>query len=106
MPFRVHGAVLERESGRPLAGLVVRAFDDDLLFDDFLGDARTDAGGEFEVVYTEVQFQDLHETRPDVYVRVFDASGTRLLHTTETRHRAALDERFEIRIGRSELAGA
>jgi hypothetical protein len=100
MPFRVTGRVVEQESGRPLAGLVVRAFDKDLLFDDRLGEARTDAGGRFEIVFTEVQFMDAYETRPDVYVSVFDAKGARLLHTTrrEVRRDVTTDEHFEIRI--------
>lgn len=104
MPFRARGTVYEDESNRPLEGLLVRAYDEDLVFDDPLGDARTDARGRFEVVYTEAQFMDLHETQPDLYLRVFDVSGTRLLHTTETRRNADLDESFEIRIGRAELA--
>lgn len=106
MPYRVHGSVVEDESGRPLAGLVVRAYDEDLVIDDHLGDARTDAQGHFEVVFTEVQFMDLFETRPDLYLRVFDASGDRLLLTTEreVRSDAELDERFELRIPRERLA--
>jgi hypothetical protein len=106
VPYRVHGSVVEDESGRPLAGLVVRAYDEDLVIDDHLGDARTDAQGHFEVVFTEVQFMDLFETRPDLYLRVFDASGDRLLLTTEreVRSDAELDERFELRIPRERLA--
>src|SRR5262245_8434179 len=103
MPYRVTGSVLEDGSGRPLAGLLVRAFDKDLVFDDPLGDATTDAAGRFEVVFTEVQFRDHIETSPDLYVKVFDASGARLLHSTrrDVRRNVRGDENFEIR-----LAGA
>lgn len=103
MPFRVTGVVVEEESGDPLAGLVVRAYDKDLLFDDHLGDARTDAQGRFEIVFTEVQFQDFIETLPDVYVRVYDASGGKLLVSTrrDARVDAMTDEYFEIRIPRT-----
>jgi len=106
VPFRVHGSVVEDESGRPLAGLLVRAYDEDLVLDDHLGDARTDVQGRFEVVFTEVQFMDAFETRPDLYLRVFDASGSRLLLTTEHEVRADAepDERFELRIPRERLA--
>ena len=106
MPFRVHGSVVEDESGRPLAGMLVRAYDEDVLVDDFLGEARTDAAGRFEVVFTEVQFMDFHETRPDLYLRVFDASGGRLLHTTEraVRFDAGPQEYFELRIPRERVA--
>jgi hypothetical protein len=81
----------------------VRAYDEDVVADDFLGETHTDAAGRFEVVFTEVHFQDFHETRPDVYVRVFDASGKRLLHSTEDRVRqdAEPTERFELRIPRA-----
>lgn len=106
MPFRIQGTVVEDESSRALEGLLVRAYDKDVLRDDFLGEARTDAGGRFEVVFTEVQFMDLHETRPDLYVRVFDASGATLLGTTEDRVRknAELKERIDVRIPRTRLA--
>lgn len=100
MPFRVTGTVVENGSGAPLAGLVVRAYDKDLLFDDHLGDALTDAQGRFEIVFTEVQFMDHSETLPDVYVRVYDASGRKLLVTTrrDARMDTRNDEHFEIRI--------
>ena len=39
--MRVVGTVLEEESGRPLEGLVVRAYDKDILFDDRLGSVST-----------------------------------------------------------------
>jgi hypothetical protein len=106
--MRLYGSVIEEESGRPLEGLLVRAYDKDLIFDDHLGDTHTDAAGRFELRYTEVQFQDLHETLPDLYLRVFDSSGQRLLHTTErnVRKNALVVERFEIRIPRVQLTGA
>jgi hypothetical protein len=106
--MRLYGTVVEAESGRPLEGLLVRAYDKDLLVDDHLGDTHTDATGRFEISYTEAQYRDLEETLPDLYVRVFDPSGKRLLHTTEkvVRKNALVVERFEIRIPRAQLAGS
>jgi hypothetical protein len=106
--MRLNGTVIEEESGRPLEGLLVRAYDQDLIKDDHLGDARTDAAGHFEISYTEVQFRDLHETLPDLYLRIFDPSGKRLLHSTEkqVRKNALVVETFEIRIPRAKLAEA
>jgi hypothetical protein len=75
--MRILGSVVEEESGRPLEGLLVRAFDKDLIRDDHLGDTHTNAAGEFEISYSEVQFRDLNETLPDLYLRIFDAGGTR-----------------------------
>jgi carotenoid cleavage dioxygenase len=104
--MRILGTVVESESGRPLEGLIVRAYDKDLVKDDYLGDTRTDAQGHFKLAYTEVQFRDLHETLPDLYLRIFDASGAKLLHTTEdaVRANALVEERFEIRIPRTKLS--
>ena len=106
--MRLHGSVVEEESGRPLEGLLVRAYDQDLVFDDHLGDTHTNAAGHFEIEYSEVQFRDLHETLPDLYLRIFDPSGKRLLHTTEreVRKNAQVLERFEIRIPRAQLTGS
>jgi hypothetical protein len=105
---RLYGSVIEEESGRPLEGLLVRAYDQDLVFDDHLGDTLTDAAGHFEISYSETQFRDLNETLPDLYLRIFDPNGERLLHTTEreVRRNALVLERFEIRIPRVRLAGA
>jgi hypothetical protein len=106
--MRVIGTVVEEESGRPLEGLLVRAYDQDLVVDDHLGDTRTDAAGRFEISYSEVQYRDLQETLPDLYLRVFDATGKRLVHTTEkaVRKNALVLERFDIRIPRSQLTGS
>jgi hypothetical protein len=104
--MRVIGTVVEEESGRPLQGLVVRAFDKDILFDDKLGSVETNANGEFEISYTETQFRDFNETQPDLYVKVFAADGKKLLHSTkkQVRKGAAVLERYEIRIPRSNLS--
>jgi hypothetical protein len=103
--MRVHGTVVEEESGRPLAGLRVRAYDKDLIFDDKLGDTLTDAKGGFDISYSEVHFRDLNETHPDVYVRVYDPTGKKVLYTTEksVRWAAQLVERFDIKIAKAKL---
>ena len=98
--FRVSGRVIETETGRPLPDLIVRAFDRDLVFDDKLGSASTDADGLFEIRFTERDFRDLRESRPDLYLRVYDRSGQRLLLDTSTRVRvnAQRSETFDIEI--------
>ena len=104
--MRILGTVVEEESGKPLEGLLVRAYDKDLIVDDHLGDTRTDAAGSFEISYSEAQYRDLNETLPDLYLRIFDASGKRLVHSTEdaVRSNAKVSERFDIRIPRAKLA--
>lgn len=104
--MRVVGTVVEQESGKPLEGLRVRAYDKDWVFDDDLGETTTDAAGRFEISYTDVQFRDLEETQPDLYLRVYDASGSRLLYSSEkaVRRSALMLEEFDIQIPREKLA--
>ena len=98
--FVVAGGVEEEETGRPLADLVVRAFDRDLLFDDTLGYTTTDEDGHFEIRYGADQFRDAWESRPDLYLRVYDRSGARLLYETTDaiRWNASTDESYRVRI--------
>ena len=98
--FVVRGVVEELESGRPLAELVVRAFDKDLILDDSLGYASTDAAGRFAIRFDTSRFQDFREQRPDLFLRVFDRNGTRLLLETSDAIRwdAKLVEEYRLRI--------
>ena len=104
--MRVIGTVVEQESGKPLEGLRVRAYDKDLVFDDDLGETTTDAAGRFEISYTDVQFRDLEETEPDLYLRVYDGAGSQLLYSSEkaVRRSALMLEEFDIRIPHEKLA--
>jgi len=101
--MRVIGRVVEQGSGRPLQGLLVRAYDKDWIFDDKLGDTRTDADGRFEIAYSEEQFRDLEETLPDLYLRVYDGTGKKLLFSSEkaVRRNALVTERYDIEIPRA-----
>jgi hypothetical protein len=105
--FRVAGIVVEAETGRPLADLIVRAFDRDMIFDDKIGFTSTDSDGRFEIRYGADQFRDLWESRPDLYLRIYDASGARLLHETTdaVRPNASEDEHYRIAIPANALSG-
>jgi len=98
--FVVSGRVEEAETGRPLADLVVRAFDRDLVFDDKLGWTSTDADGRFEIRFSPEDFRDFRETAPDLYLRIYDRSGARLLFETADaiRWNASANERYRIRV--------
>jgi len=98
--FRIVGFVREAETGRPLSNLIVRAFDRDLILDDKLGNAVTDGDGRFEIRYGLEHFRDLLEARPDLYLRVLDRAGVRVLHETSgaTRRNASDSETYEIEI--------
>jgi hypothetical protein len=105
--MRIVGTIVEAESGKPLAGLQVRAFDKDLLFDDKLGTAVTDATGNYVIYYSSLDFSLLPdmETVPELYIRVFDASRKKLLYSTEKQIRKGhmVEERFDVKIPRAKL---
>lgn len=98
--FRILGTMEEEETGRPLADLIVRAFDRDLVFDDKLGSTTTDADGRFEIRFNREDFRDMGESQPDLYLRIFDRAGIREIHQTTDaiRWNASQSERYRIRI--------
>ena len=98
--FRVLGTIEEEETGRPLADLIVRAFDRDLILDDKVGYATTDSDGRFEIRFNREDFRDVGESRPDLYLRIFDRSGIREIHQTTDaiRWNASPTERYRLRI--------
>ncbi len=104
--FRVHGIVREQASGRPIPELLVRAYDDDVVKDDHLGDDTTDAEGRFEISFDDSAFKDLMESRPDIYLQIFVAGQSAPIHDTASsiRQDASRDEYFEIEIPSASLA--
>jgi len=104
--FRIFGVVQEAETGRPLPNLVIRAFDRDLIFDDKLGYTNTDDDGCFEIQFAMGRFRDLFESKPDLYLRIFDRDGIRLIHETTDaiRWNASKNEQYLIQIPASALA--
>jgi len=79
----VRGRVTDK-SGKGLGGLFVSVYDEDLFFDDRLGEAETDAQGSYSLTYRTEDFRDLIEKKPDLYLKVIDAQG-RTLHTLKGR---------------------
>lgn len=98
--FRIDGVVRDRNSARPLAGFHVRAFDKDAVRDDFLGDATTDADGRFAIHFTDAQFKDVFESRPDIYLCIFAPGVDEPVHDTSyaIRENASHEEYFEIAV--------
>jgi len=84
-------------SGNPLPGLTVKAFDVDFLSeDDFLGQGVTAFDGSFTILYRQQQFvksvvESFTEGGPDLVLTIFNPAG-KLLHTTKRRSGG---ERFE-----------
>ena len=106
--FRVSGLVCEEGSRRPLPGLRVLAFDKDVLSDDFLGESITDAAGRFEIRFTDADFKDVLESRPDIYLTLLAADRQEPIFDTSyaIRHNATDEEYFEIQIPADFVAGA
>jgi hypothetical protein len=106
--FRIEGTVREEGSERPLAGLVVRAYDKDVFSDDHLGDAVTDPVGRFDIHFTDLAFRDVVEQRPDVYLKVFAPDGSSELFSTEdsVRRNARAEEHYDILVPGDRLAAA
>jgi hypothetical protein len=78
------------------------------LFDDKLGVAITDAAGAFRINYSQLDFSSVlgTETMPELYIRIFDATGKKLLFTSEKaiRKDPQVEETFAIKISRAKLA--
>ena len=98
--WEISGTVEVRETRRPVEGLLVSAFDKDLAFVDHLGVAVTDPEGRFVIRFTEDRFQDIVESEPDIYLRVFDKSGKQEVYATrdKVRYNASRKEKFKLRV--------
>jgi 5-hydroxyisourate hydrolase-like protein (transthyretin family) len=78
--------------GNPAAGLKVFAYDADLVQDDFLGSATTDAEGRFRIDYSGDHFRKTavpgagyERGGPELYFRVETADGTVLYKEEKSR---------------------
>lgn len=89
-PRVVEGKVSFAESGTPAEKVVVQVKDADLLVDDPIGSATTDADGHFRIEYDLSAYVNeflepvdrIIERAPDIYVEVRDRTGA-LLGSTE-----------------------
>ena len=57
--FSVKGTLLSRKDQQPLPNLRIEAWDKDLLFDDFVGEATTEANGDFTIIFKLERFREL-----------------------------------------------
>lgn len=97
--FSIQGCIRGARNGLGIPGLTVQGLDQDLMFDDRLGTATTDASGRFEIRYQKADFSDFFERHPDIYLRILAPDGA-LLMTTEqaVRFEAGRRERFDLRV--------
>jgi hypothetical protein len=113
MKMRVLGMVREKESGNPLPGLLVCAYDKDLFSSDFLGRTVTDQNGRFTIEYDSKDFQELLDRNPDIYVEVYSSQHAkakslkriRPIYTTKRsiRYSASSSEKYYIEIPKKKL---
>jgi hypothetical protein len=89
------GRIVDCKTKRPLVGLTVKAMDADVIKDDFLGQADTDAQGYFKICYRSIDFKHTFlspiinvetpfggDLGPDVYF-IVESAGAAVY--TETR---------------------
>ena len=94
--WKVWGRVLDHNN-KGISGLFVQAYDKDMLYDDLLGTAKTDANGNFEIFYDDKDFNDLFEKSPDLYLTVKNKKGKILFSSKKkVRLNAKKSEKFDI----------
>jgi Tc toxin complex TcA C-terminal TcB-binding domain/Neuraminidase-like domain/Putative peptidoglycan binding domain len=92
--FVVRGTV-RQASGEPFTAGLVQAFDQDMRSRERLGEARPDAEGRYEIVYTAEQFGRAEKRSADLRVGVTNEAG-RELALSEIRFNAARDETIDL----------
>jgi len=91
--YVVCGRVEVCEKKVPLSNVKVKAFDVDLLQDDYLGEAVTDSSGHFKIYYTEADFSKTifswlnveWPAGPDLYFRVEQLNGVVILQEPRSK---------------------
>jgi len=100
--FKIYGKILEKETGKGIPNLIVKAVDKDLLYDDILGEVITDKNGSFEIKYGDEDFKEFFlDKEPDIYLTI-KIPGGEVIYTTETRvvYDALETEEFVIKISK------
>ncbi len=104
MQFKITGCVYEKESGLTVEGLMIRVYDKDLFYDDLLGTAYTDTNGRFEICYSEKDFSELFESKPDIFLSIYAPPCRFLIDTkSSVRWGATESEHFDVEIDRDIL---
>ena len=98
--FFISGQVRVLESDAPVAGIVVKAYDKDLFFDDLLGAVETGVDGRFSITYEEEDFSEFFESNPDLYLKLTTQDRSKVLFSSKDSFRpnAGHEEYFDITI--------
>jgi len=80
--YRIDGRVVDADTGTGIAGLLVKAWDADLVADDLVGSASTDERGRFFMAFSASYFEELFvDRRPDLYFELYYRG--RCIYSTE-----------------------
>ena len=80
--YHANGRVVDGKTSRAVRGLLVQAWDRDLIRDAPLGSSITDASGMLSIAFDQSAFAELFLDRdPDLYFKVYD--GGALIASTE-----------------------
>jgi hypothetical protein len=93
--YIICGRVVDCEKKIPISGLNVKAFDVDLIQDDYLGLGTTNVNGQFKIYYTEADFTKTifpginieWVPGPDLYFSIESGSGTVIMQEPRSRGR-------------------
>jgi protocatechuate 3,4-dioxygenase beta subunit len=100
--WTVKGKVTDA-NGRPAGGMIVKAYDKELLFADKLGQTFTCPNGSYEFVYDAKDFPSFFKAKPGVYVKVVDKAGKTLVTTKKAvRVTAGRVETINLKLLRTE----
>lgn len=79
--FNITGTV-SNKNNQALPHLRIEAWDKDLIFNDFVGEAISAADGFFQISFSQNRFKELFfDNKPDIYFKVY--SGDKLIVSTE-----------------------
>lgn len=92
MFFSINGKVIEQETRVGVPGLLIKAIDKDLLFDDLIGTVFTGEGGKFSLVFEQEDFSEFFEKRPDIFIKVKTPDRSRILFSSEKEIRWNVNE--------------
>ncbi|MBI3398309.1 MAG: hypothetical protein HY026_03630 [Deltaproteobacteria bacterium] len=81
-PNLVLGRVVDRFN-RPLANLIVQAFDRDMRDEELLGECVTDKNGKYEIAWSHSQLSGRGKKEADIVIKVFTREKKTLLFTSD-----------------------
>jgi len=78
--WTVKGSV-HYDDNSPADGVIVSFFDKERTYEECLGSVTTDKNGKFKAEYNEKDIRSLFDDKPDLFVKVMDKQGNKLLQS-------------------------